>query len=906
MHQRFVFLLSVTITVFCRSGIAADPHSPVIPGFERFHANNSEADVDGGRLLVNELNCAACHANLKTESTIAPRSAPILSDVGSRIHRDYLKSFIANPHQTKPGTTLPNLFGGMSESEKTVAVDSLVEFLATTGSVSQIPPNKSGAVRGEKLFHTIGCLACHNSRKPNAKQLSTSVPLIGLNRKYTVGSLIAFLRNPHAVRPSGRMPNLNLTETEAVDIASYFLKDVDVPANVKYSYYEGKWESLPDFSAMIPKTKGLSPGIDISVRERNEEFGLVFEGYLHIASDTNATIHLGSDDGSRVLIDGQEVVATDGIHAHSTSRANVKLSSGSHKVVVQYFEAAGEQSLAVEIEFKKLPKQSLGSLLTLTENAEAPKAAGANTDPSKITKGRELFSSLGCASCHEMKVDDQRIASSLKSPVATGVGGCLSKTSTGKAPYFGLSDRQHQAIVAALGSTDALGVDPKSAVAWTMKTMNCYACHKRDELGGPEMDREASFKSLIPEMGDEGRIPPPLDGVGDKLTAQWLKHVMDNGANDRPYMQTRMPKFGQANVGKIVEAFSKVDQKNDAAKVVFATAPHRVRSSGRKMVGDNGGLACVKCHYFGKYKATGIQALDLTTMTQRLRKDWFQRYLINPQNFRPGTRMPTGFPGGVSVLRDMLDGEPNTQVAAIWEYLKLGKKAPLPSGLTGGLIELTPTTEPIIYRNFIEGLSPRGIAVGYPEKAHLAWDAEQFSIGLIWHGAFMDASKHWNGRGQGRQSPMGDHVMTMVKGQPFARLRSGDSEWPTEAPRESDYRFKGYNLDASGRPVFRYQFGSVSVEDHAVPIANKLDATFERTLRLTSEDGQPLTFRAAAADSIVVTDEGRFLIDNAFALDFKVTGGGKPVVRQRGGKSELIVPVTFSNGRAEIVEQIIW
>lgn len=917
MYQRqLVVLLSLTTfvgAVTCSTD-AAEPHVPVIPGFVRFHADKSTPDVDGGRLLINELNCASCHADLKSLSGLSPRRAPVLTSVGSRIHRDYMATFIANPHQTKPGTTMPNLFGSMDEAQRKDAVDSLVEFLATTGSVSQMPPNRSGVKKGEALFHSVGCLACHDSRKPDAKHLPTSIPLVDIDRKYTVGSLVAFLRDPHAVRPSGRMPNLNLSDVEALQVASYFLQDVKVPANVKYSYYEGSWDELPDFSRLIPKTEGQAAGINISVREKNDGFALVFEGYLQIASDTNATVHLASDDGSRVVIDGEEVVIADGIHPHSGGRGKVKLAAGSHKVVVEYFEGGGEESLSVDIAFKRSPKQSLGSLLTLEPSTPTGAPEIAELDPAKVAKGRELFSSMGCAACHELTMDGQRLVSTLTSPAATPVGGCLSGDIGGvasKAPDFGLDARQRQAIIATLVSKQPASVDPKSAIAFTMETLNCYACHKRGEIGGPERDRDAAFVTTIPEMGDEGRVPPPLDGVGDKLNAKWLKHVMENGANDRPYMKTRMPKFGQKNVGEITEAFAKVDLKTEAPGVKFTEAAHRIQSSGRKMVGDKGGLACVKCHSFDKYKATGIQALDLTTMTNRLRKDWFQRYLVNPQNYRPGTRMPTGFPGGVSVLPDMLDGEPATQIAAIWDYLKLGKNAPLPAGLSGGLIELKPTTEPIIYRNFIAGLSPRGIAVGYPEKAHLAWDAEQFSIGLIWHGAFIDASKHWNGRGQGRQSPMGDHVMEMVKGQPFAKLESADSPWPTVEPRKAGYRFKGYRLDENGRPAFQYQFGAVTVNDHCVPKTGGSSdeyASFERTISLTSQTAEMLHFRVAVGDSIESLGDGRFLIDQAVTVGINTMPVvAKANVRQRDdGKYELIARAFFDDGKVNIVETIEW
>ena len=74
-----------------------------------------------------------------------------------------------------------------------------------------------------------------------------------------------------------------------------------------------------------------------------------------------------------------------------------------------------------------------------------------------------------------------------------------------------------------------------------MLAFNCYACHSREQIGGPEEELNKSFTTTQPEMGDEARIPPPLDGVGAKLNPEYFKQILDKGAHDRPYMQTQMP-----------------------------------------------------------------------------------------------------------------------------------------------------------------------------------------------------------------------------------------------------------------------------------------------------------------------------------------------------------------------------
>src|SRR3954447_17812778 len=78
---------------------------PIIPGFERFgRSGDSPAPV--GELLLAELNCTACH----TSGAVAPKQGPVLDKVGERVQATYLRKFLRDPHQTKPGTTMPDLF----------------------------------------------------------------------------------------------------------------------------------------------------------------------------------------------------------------------------------------------------------------------------------------------------------------------------------------------------------------------------------------------------------------------------------------------------------------------------------------------------------------------------------------------------------------------------------------------------------------------------------------------------------------------------------------------------------------------------------------------------------------------------------------------------------------------------
>ena len=95
-------------------------------------------------------------------------------------------------------------------------------------------------------------------------------------------------------------------------------------------------------------------------------------------------------------------------------------------------------------------------------------------------------------------------------------------------------------------------------------------------------------------------------------------------------------------------------------------------------------------------------------------------------------------------------------------------------------IPLVADKTPVIYRNFIQGAGPRAIGVGYPEKANLAFDANDLRIALIWQGAFIDASKHWTGRGEGFQGPLGDNALALPYGPTVIHLRrrGNAADWP--------------------------------------------------------------------------------------------------------------------------------
>ncbi|HEY1784378.1 MAG TPA: PA14 domain-containing protein, partial [Pirellulales bacterium] len=613
-----------------------------------------------------------------------------------------------------------------------------------------------------------------------AASLPATVPLGNLAAKYTVPGLAGFLLDPHKVRPSGRMPSFNLNQDESRQLASYLLEGVQVDAgdvNLNYAYYEGQWNKLPDFATIQPQAAGRVAGFDCAIAPRSQDMALRFSAFIRIDAAGDYTFFTRSDDGSKLWIDGKLAVDNDGIHAPSEKAGDpIKLTAGMHELVAGVFNAGGGVELDVEFSGAGRARQTVLPLLSLTREPPPKLKVADNSDAAFLfdgdlaAKGRDAFIALGCASCHEMSKAKPPADELIVPPALAALKtdrGCLAANRQKGVPRFALSAGQRTALAAAIKSQGKLAAEaaaPKQVIQQTMLALNCYACHTRGGLGGVEEARDPYFETSQKEMGDEGRLPPPLDGVGAKLTTAWLKHIFADGAKDRPYMHTRMPRFGAANAGGLVAAFEAVDPLQPVKAVTFTAAERQIKAAGRQIVGDKGGLGCVKCHNFRDVPSTGIQAMNLTLMPQRLRHDWFRRYVLNPQEFRPGTRMPSAWPNGQTFLPKLLDGTADSQIEAVWQYLADGDKAMVPYGLARGPIELTPEKEAIIYRNFIEGAGSRAIGVGYPEKANIAFDANDLRLALLWQGAFIDASRHWVDRGAGYQPPLGDNILALAKG----------------------------------------------------------------------------------------------------------------------------------------------
>jgi mono/diheme cytochrome c family protein len=509
-------------------------------------------------------------------------------------------------------------------------------------------------------------------------------------------------------------------------------------------------------------------------------------------------------------------------------------------------------------DMKLTPAEAKAVASYLLGGGEA-KAAPFQPSEKLVAAGKEHFQRLNCAACH--KLGDIPVANPVgELELSDKTRGCLADT-PGNSPRFDLSEEQQKAIRAALTNK----ADPPSdrvRMAMTLAAFNCIACHARDDYGGVTADRAAHFTSVEKELGDDGRLPPPLTLAGAKLRPVTMKKVLFDGDAVRPYMGTRMPQFGEPNLRHLTDLFAKLD----SVKPVEFSLPRpeggsdkerarekELRAGGRELVGDKG-LNCAVCHTFNG-KKSGKAGIDLLTFTERLQPDWFYHFVRNPSAFRRGIVMPTSWPGGKAVHDTILNGDTDTQILAIWYYLSLGTSAQDPSGVRGTDTKLAVTDTTRTYRGRSSVAGFRGIAVGFPEKLSYAFNAETGTLTAVWRGEFVRVDR--GGQGSGGFHPLGK-VVALPQDVSFHTLTDEKAAWPLrpvmtkEAPVNPDplypknlgYQFKGYELDDASFPTFFYRTGDVKVEDHSIPVKGDKNPRLERTLTFDAPKAGTVWFRA--------------------------------------------------------------
>ncbi|MGE3172600.1 MAG: PA14 domain-containing protein [Planctomycetota bacterium] len=658
--------------------------------------------------------------------------------------------------------------------------------------------------RGERAWWAFACIACH-----------PAAGIDGLAQRTGHAALVAFLQDPVPRRPD-LLHDFALDERAAGDLAAWLLRaqrrdDPDAAATqgLRASCYELRVDSeeLPALDGLTPSASGVVESVDVALRTRDDHFALRFDGHLLVPASGDWTFTLGSDDASWLWIDDALVLANADLAPHRRRRATVPLDAGAHALRVVYTEAEGEQSLELlwagpGVERAPVPPSALTPALArlVPPIAEVPAVPGADGgDADLVGRGRAAYAARRCGACHELaEAPPPQPARAWRQ---LGAGEC---------PTVRDAAALARQLPQALAARDAAAV----LLCAELEQNGCRRCHARDGAGG----LGPALRALLPEtedLGDEGRVPPDLSGVGRRLRERWIEGVLTGAVRARPYVTARMPRAPQALATALARRFAQVDGGDDEEPAEPPFAPERIER-GRELVGT-GGKNCVTCHPFAGRRALGPQGMDLAQQFERLRPGWFADWLLRPHQLRPGTRMPMLWSGGAE---DRADAD------AVRAWCRLGAAAPVPRGYAAnGDYALDPVERPILHGAFFRGLSSRCLAVGSPQRGHYVYDVEHARLAWLWRGAFLDAAGTWHGRAGKLLQPLDDDRVELDE------LELIDVSGAATGEAVAGRRCTGQGRDQDGMPSFRVAVGASEVDDRVAPRLTAAGIEFARTLR---------------------------------------------------------------------------
>lgn len=179
------------------------------------------------------------------------------------------------------------------------------------------------------------------------------------------------------------------------------------------------------------------------------------------------------------------------------------------------------------------------------------------------------------------------------------------------------------------------------------------------------------------------------------------------------------------------------------------------------------------------------------------------------------------------------------------------------------------------------------ISIGSPMHVHYTYDADNGELVLLWKGEFLDATPMWHDRGDGSSQPLGKAIQIGDAIPQIQRLATLQSEFKKDTAG-SGFKPKGYTLDASGLPVFKYRTYGLSVKD----VTRVIDGGQGIWREIESEgSAKDLYLCLARAGMIEPKGKGKYVIaDKAYSITVEDEKALKPFVRTIQGIQELLVP----------------
>ena len=185
---------------------------------------------------------------------------------------------------------------------------------------------------------------------------------------------------------------------------------------------------------------------------------------------------------------------------------------------------------------------------------------------------------------------------------------------------------------------------------WVVQKYNCMGCHQFT------LDQSSVLMNLPQYQTPDGKsqVPPRLLTEGARVNPEWLARFLANPAlNDkdtdrdgvRSYLKLRMPTFyfSPIEIRKLVKFFQALSQQPMPYIPARQEPLTEQEIAMARALFTSPGAPCLKCHAIGAPSHDQYAtAPNFLLAADRLKPDWARHWILDPALIDPGTAMPSG------------------------------------------------------------------------------------------------------------------------------------------------------------------------------------------------------------------------------------------------------------------------
>ena len=592
-------------------------------------ADAAETNEEANRL--NELAVALKVENSKLDGRVQQldfqshslmqdmkKVGPNLKDARLKLNKNWIPVWLKKPTDFRPTTKMPNF--RLTDHQ----IQAISAYLWQSALTDPLPQQKPGnADHGKELFETRGCLACHSMGEGN--QLTGGTFAANLTREGEKANYDYLVRWIHNARQRTR-PYCPY-EKKDIGPGEYAKKGLPYQFDLEHS------QCPNDGHELQVQNMTVMPSLRLSVEDAQD-----IASYLMTKKQQEPSAYANASfmDDPNLKAEGKKWIRHYGC-------------SGCHEIAGM--EDEGRIGTELTFEGSKPIERLDFALFTVPAERGTVEPITDPEDLQRLPEGPAKGPWYNHKGFFEHK---------LAEPNVYDKGKVKSETEALRMPNLHLTSEQIRSLTTfLLGSEesslpDSYKYKPGDARHdiqegwWIVKKYNCMGCHQFTP-------GQKTILMGLPQYRDTPeQLPPKLLTEGARVNPEWLRRFLSNPAlNDtdtnrngvRPYLKVRMPTFSFSDneLRKLVRFFQALSQQPmpyipEQVPVLTAKETDMARS-----LFSSTAAPCLKCHATGDAQHDKIAtAPNFLLAKERLKPDWADRWVLDPQAISPGTSMPSG------------------------------------------------------------------------------------------------------------------------------------------------------------------------------------------------------------------------------------------------------------------------